>query len=255
VISESPQSARSLGRKRGNVKIANLAVARATDAEPLKRQMLAEHAYERLKELILDRHIAPDSWMAVDVLARDLGVSPTPIREAMGRLERDGLIRKMENGRYRTEPLLTRASFDQLYDVRLQLEPFAAESAAKYISNAELAVLRKIELSMHAAPTGNVYAQFAQFTAANAAFHELIAKAARNQFLYDAIYRLHSHHRLAQLYLHHGIVDAAPALEEHAAIVGALASRAARSACGLMRKHIERSRRQLQDLVEEGGMG
>ncbi len=236
------------------MKIASRAIARATDVEPLRRQMLAEHAYERLKELILDRHIAPDSWMAVDVLAHDLGVSPTPVREALGRLEQDGLIRKMENGRYRTEPLLTRATFNELYEVRLQLEPFAAGSAAKHITGEELILLREVELSMHTAPTGNVYAQFAQFTTANAAFHDIIAKAARNRFLYDAICRLHSHHRLAQLYLHHGIIDAEPALEEHAAIVDALTAHAARSARDLMRGHIERSRRQLQDLVAEEGM-
>ena len=227
-------------------------IARATEAEPLQRRMLADHAYERLKELILDRLIAPDSWMAIDVLARDLGVSPTPVREALGRLESDGLVRKMENGRYRTEPLLTRESFDQLYDVRLQLEPFAAGRAAACITEPELAQLRQVEQSMHAAPTGSVYAQFAQFTTGNAGFHEIIARAARNQFLYDVIDRLHSHHRLAQLYLHHGIVDAAPALEEHMAIVDALAARDTRAACDLMRAHIERSRRELQPLIAEG---
>jgi DNA-binding GntR family transcriptional regulator len=232
------------------VRAANL-IARATEAEPLQRRVLADHAYERLKELILDRHIEPDSWMAIDVLARDLGVSPTPIREALGRLESDGLVLKMENGRYRTEPLLTLASFEQLYDVRLQLEPFAAGQAAENISDEELAHLRQVEQSMHAAPTGSVYAQFAQFTAGNEGFHEIIAKAARNQFLYDAIDRLHSHHRLAQLYLHHGIVDAAPAIEEHMAIVAALVARNSSAARDLMRAHIERSRRELQPLIAD----
>jgi DNA-binding GntR family transcriptional regulator len=228
-------------------------VARATNAEPLQRRVLAEHAYERLKELILDRRIAPDSWMAIDVLARDLGVSPTPVREALSRLESDGLVRKMENGRYRTEPLLTRQSFEQLYAVRLQLEPFAAGLAAEQIGDAELAELRRVEQSMHAAPTGSVYSQFSQFTIGNADFHELIARAARNPFLYDAIDRLHSHHRLAHLYLHHGIVDAAPALAEHVGIVDALAARDPRRATELMRSHIERSRRELQPLIADAG--
>ena len=61
-----------------------------------------------LRALIFDRHIAPDSWMAIDVLARDLGVSQTPIREALARLESEGLVIRKENGRYRTEPLLTK---------------------------------------------------------------------------------------------------------------------------------------------------
>lgn len=230
-------------------KVASLVVARATDGQPLPRRVLADHAYERLRELILDRRIAPDSWMAIDVLARDLGVSPTPVREALARLESDGLVSKRENGRYRTEPLLTPLSFEHLYEVRLQLEPLAASRAAKHITDEELERLKAVELAMHAAPTGGVYAQFAQFTDGNAAFHDLIGRAAGNQFLYSSIQRLHSHHRLAHLYLNHGIIDAAPALREHAAIVEAIAARNARSARDLMRSHIERSRRQLQGLV------
>ena len=68
------------------------AVARAIESKPLARRVLADDAYETLKALIFDRHIAPDSWMAIDVLARDLGVSQTPIREALARLESEGLV-------------------------------------------------------------------------------------------------------------------------------------------------------------------
>jgi DNA-binding GntR family transcriptional regulator len=232
-----------------SLKAAGLPVARAAAAEPLERRALADHAYERLKGLILDRHIAPQSWMSIDTLARDLGVSPTPVREALARLESDGLVGKAANGRYRTEPLLTRASFDQLYDVRLQLEPFAAGRAARFIGEGALAQLRQADRAMRHAPTGSVYADFAQFTAGNAAFHDIVARAADNPFLYDAIYRLHSHHRLAQLYLYRGIVDAAPAIVEHAAILEAIAGRDEERASALMRTHIERSRHELQALI------
>jgi DNA-binding GntR family transcriptional regulator len=226
-----------------------LGVARAVDSKPLNRRILAEHAYETLRGLILDRHIAPESWMAIDVLARDLGVSQTPIREALARLESDGLVSKRENGRFRTEPLLTKSSFNNLYDVRLQLEPFAAGEAAKERTDDELIELRHAEALMRVAPTGGVYARFAEFTAGNAAFHAIIARAARNRFLSDAIHRLHSHHRLAHLYLHHGIVDAAPALEEHALIVEAIAKRDPQRSSDLMRAHIERSRHELERLI------
>ena len=226
-----------------------LDVAAHIDPRTIDRRVLADHAYERLRGMILDRVIEPESWMPIDVLARDLGVSQTPIREALARLESDGLVAKQDNGRYRTEPLLTRTSFDHLYDVRLQLEPFAAGEASKRIGAAELADLKRVERAMHGAPTGGVAAQFAEFTAANAAFHEIIARGAGNRFLFDAIDRLHSHFRLAQLYLHHGIVDAAPALREHAEIVEAIAARDATRATTLMRHHIERSRHELEGLI------
>jgi DNA-binding GntR family transcriptional regulator len=176
-------------------------------------------------------------------------VSQTPIREALARLERDGLVTKQENGRYRTEPLLTRTSFDHLYDVRLQLEPFAASEAARCISSEDLERLKAADQAMRRAPTGNIASQFAEFTAGNAAFHDIIARAAGNRFLFEAIDRLHSHYRLAQLYLHHGIVDAAPALREHAEIVQVIVARNAELAAERMRGHIERSRHQLEGLL------
>lgn len=224
-------------------------IARANDEKPLQRRVLADHAYERLKELIVSRQIAPMSWMVIDVLARDLGVSQTPVREALARLESDDLVRKMNNGRYRTEPLLTQDSFNHLYDVRLQLEPYAAGLAARHINDEELADLRKVEASMEAAPTGGDYAQFSRFNQANAIFHDLIAKFSQNPFLYGAISRLHSHQRIAHLYVNHGIVDAGPAVKEHTEIVAAIAAHDVNSAADAMRTHIERSRRYLQKLI------
>ena len=188
--------------------------------------------------------------MAIDVLARDLGVSQTPIREALARLESDGLVIRRENGRYRSEPLLTRDSFQALYKVRLLLEPSAAGEAALHIDKVMLDELRAAERALHVAPTGSVYAKFAQFMAGNAAFHDIIARAAGNRFLFEAIHRLRSHQRLAQLYLHHGIVDAGPALEEHKAIFAAIESGDRDSAADLMHQHIERSRKELEKLIE-----
>jgi DNA-binding GntR family transcriptional regulator len=225
------------------------ALARTLEMKPRDRWMLADHVYETLRGRILDRHIEPESWMAIDALARDLNVSQTPVREAMARLESDGLVSKQENGRYRTEPLLTTTSFNHLFDVRLQLEPFAAAEAARHIRVGELDELRAVAASMRYAPTGTVYAKFAEFTNGNATFHRLIALASRNELLAEAIQRLHSHHRLAQLYLHHGIVDAAPALQEHAAIVDAVAAGDDGAAAALMRAHIERSRGELAGLI------
>lgn len=221
-----------------------------SEPRPHDRLVLADHAYETLRGLILDRQITPESWMAIDALARDLGISQTPIREALARLASDGLVARQANGRYRTEPLLTKTSFNKLYDVRLQLEPFAAGEAAKQIAPDELAALKLVEASMRKAPIGNVSAKFSDFTAGNATFHAIIATATRNPFLLKAINDLHSHYRLAQLYLHHGVVDAAPALEEHAQILGAIAQGKARQSVELMRAHIKRSRRELETLID-----
>ncbi|MDQ1690891.1 MAG: hypothetical protein QOD87_999, partial [Pseudonocardiales bacterium] len=55
------------------------------------RPSLSDDVYEAIKALIMNHAIAPGSRLSIDQLARDLAVSPTPIREALARLESDGL--------------------------------------------------------------------------------------------------------------------------------------------------------------------
>ena len=95
------------------------------------RQILTDGVYEAVKELVMDQHIEPRSRVNIDKLARDLGVSPTPVREALARLESDGLVIKEPLRGYSIAPLLDRAAFEELYEVRLLLEPHVARRAGE----------------------------------------------------------------------------------------------------------------------------
>jgi DNA-binding GntR family transcriptional regulator len=214
----------------------------------LERRALAIDAYDVLKGMVLDRRVEPGGRMAIDVLAAELGVSQTPIREALARLESDGFVQRSSNGRYHAASYLTEEEFNHLFDVRLQLEPFSAAQAASKISEAELAELTRLDGEMRDAPTGGVYEEFGPFAALNSKFHELIAAATRNPFLVQAIERLHSHHRIAQLYYHRGVIDAPHALTEHGRILSAIRRRDRDDAAEQMRWHIERSRQELRPL-------
>lgn len=214
----------------------------------IERRALSVDAYDVLKGMVMDRKIEPGGRMAIDVLAAELGVSQTPIREALVRLESDGLVVRGPNGRYRAAPYLTEADFNHLFDVRLQLEPFSAAEAASKITEDELSELTRLDGEMHDAPTGGVYAEYWTFAAMNSKFHELIAAATHNPFLVQAIGRLRSHHRIAQLYYRRGVIDASDAIAEHGRIVAAIRRRDREDAAEQMRQHIERSRRELQPL-------
>lgn len=219
----------------------------------LERRVLADDAYETLKALILDQAVPPDSAMSIDALADDLGVSQTPVREALLRLEGDGLVIKRENGRYRTAPLLGSEMFEHLYEARLQLEPFAASLAAQHVTPAQLDILRRADGEMSKAPTGGVSAEYGQFAALDARFHDTVATASGNPYVRDAIHRLHSHYALARLYRHHGVIDAPAAVGEHHSILSAIESRDGRAAGERMRNHIERSRLHLRALIRGSG--
>lgn len=206
-----------------------------------QRLPLSDGVYESVKGLIMDHTVAPGDRVNIDALARQLGVSPTPVREALARLESDGLVRKRPLAGYTTTPLLTRAEFDELFEMRLLLETATAERAAKgAVDPAELDRLRaEADLPDQAAgATG--YAGFAAFTTQDARFHNLVAERAGNRLLHDAVVRLHSHlhlHRLDFPTAHYGV----SAIEHHRIVdaIGAGDPAAARTA---MRQHVTRAR-------------
>ena len=81
--------------------------------------------------MVMDHVVRPGERMSIDGLAARLSVSPTPVREALARLEALGLARKEPLRGYRATPLLTRTQLDDLFDFRLLVEPWAAGRAAE----------------------------------------------------------------------------------------------------------------------------
>src|SRR5437764_3358648 len=108
----------------------------------LRREILADGVYEAIKSLIMDQRIEPGAKINMDSLARELQVSPTPVREALARLESDGLVTKRPLAGYTAASLLDAAGVDELFELRLLLEPAAARWAAQAIDNAALAELQ-----------------------------------------------------------------------------------------------------------------
>src|SRR5690606_18696518 len=123
----------------------------------------------------------------IEALARRLEVSPTPVREALARLEADGLVRKRPLAGYTATPLLTRAEFDELVEMRLILEPAAARRvAARDLPAADLARLRTEARLPDPVPGERGFAAIAAFTAQDARFHHLLAEWSGNRMLHAA---------------------------------------------------------------------
>lgn len=101
---------------------------------------LADRAYTELRSAIMDRRLAPGSAIVEAELAEMLGVSRTPVREALRRCELEGYLTRHENGRLVVE-LPTAEMVEQLFVVRVMIEDYAVRQAATRISEAELASL------------------------------------------------------------------------------------------------------------------
>ena len=113
---------------------------------------LVEEVCSRIRADIMSLKIPPGARISVDNLARELGVSQTPIREALSMLEARGLVTKKYLVGYCSAPKLNRRQFEKLYDIRLVLEPHAAGLAAL---NMPLVDLQELDILVRGMDPGN----------------------------------------------------------------------------------------------------
>jgi DNA-binding GntR family transcriptional regulator len=209
---------------------------------------LAEEAYEAIFAQLMVLRIAPGSRITVDNLARELNVSQTPIREALGRLEGEGLVVKTHLIGYSAAPQITRRRFDELYDLRLLLEPEAALRAARALDDERLTTLREIAGVMSRKQDGDERLRYSAFARQDAVFHDRILEFAGNELVRQTLAHQHTHFHIFRLMFHSRVTE--EALEEHEALLTAFAARDGKAAKRAMRDHIERSRDRLVPAFE-----
>lgn len=140
--------------------------------------------YERIRRAIIEGEHPPGSRLVEQRLAEDLGVSRTPVREALRRLDAEGLV-VVEPNRGAQVPERSAAEVADLYDARSRLEAYAAELAAARRDDRDLAALDAALAAFDAAVTSvrgrrATLAQARRLDAANAAFHGALVVAGRH---------------------------------------------------------------------------
>ncbi|AJR23604.1 MULTISPECIES: GntR family transcriptional regulator [Sphingobium] len=184
---------------------------------------LVERAYEHLLSMLMTVKIAPGERIPIDTVARQLGISQTPIREALSQLEAEKLVYKTTNVGYRASPQMTPEEVHDLYTLRLLIEPYAAARAAEQIDDETLSVLQSIQADMDAVVERDEQA-YARFAEADAQLHRLIAKGSGNRLIEETIERLHAHLQIFRSLYQNSAQPNAPevAAREHQAIIAAL---------------------------------
>jgi len=205
-----------------------------------QRQALGDDVYEAIKGLVMD-HV-----VSIDGLARDLQVSQTPVREALARLEADGLLTKAPLRGYSTTPLLTRDELEDLFGLRLLLEPWGAARAAQQSGPADLQRLRDEVASVGEAPDGGSYEHYKAMAVHDARFHALMLELAGNAAVRAAFERTHCHMHMFRL--HYGQGLGGQAIAEHQDIVGAVETGDAGLAEAAMRAHLLASQARLMEV-------
>ncbi len=213
---------------------------------PKKRGILREKAFLMLKDAILSGTLQRGERLSEVRLMRDFGIGRTPLREALNRLEREGLVVSQPNSGYSVTNLDIDAVCELLV-VREGLDAIAAELAVQTSTDADLAALSEVMAEIDALdrahqPTPEVYARELEL---GLKVHEVILAATRNTALIEITQRVYDQLRLALWVEVRWVEQWSSAVAEHRAIVDAMLARDAPRASEAARAHIRSSRRNM----------
>ena len=209
---------------------------------------LAEHVYQLLKADVINDQFAAGDRIVIESVAIRLGVSPTPVREALARLAGEQLVSFRAYVGYSALPPLSPAELLDLFEAREVIECAGAVRAVERSTDADLARLREFDARIRAGHYGkDRYSEFVAFVNDNQRFHETLLDAARNPELRRAFDALNYEARIARVTRGRGIPDLGLICDEHSAIIAALAARDAEALQNAVSAHARESHQRLAD--------
>ena len=179
---------------------------------------LSEKVYAVLKEKILKRELRPGEKVLIDEIAHQLGVSRTPVKDAVNRLAVEGLVEKVaRRGTFVTQ--LTSRDVVELFDLRLLLELYAAEKILeKGKAELFLAEMGKCMANMEKAINGDEYLDYEAFMSWDRDLHLSLIRLAANNHLLQIYQGLNIHIQIARAHYLNSVEGALQAQQEHEAI-------------------------------------
>jgi DNA-binding GntR family transcriptional regulator len=196
----------------------------------------ADRAYAALKDVIvtLDIYDKPgDVRLDERQIANDLGISRTPVREAMAQLEREGFVRSVpRRGIYVVRK--TRAEVSELIIAWAALESMAARLITQNASDREIAELRQMFAKFE---NGELHARLDEYSDVNIEFHQTIIRLSRNNVLIDLAENLFTHMRMIRRKTIGEEDRADRSIRDHMNIIQAIEARDTERAEDLVRNH------------------
>jgi DNA-binding GntR family transcriptional regulator len=151
-----------------------------------RSQSLRQQVYQALRQIILSGDLASGERIVETKLAEQLQVSRTPIREAIGQLQREKLIVSNPKGGFKVATLSIQDAI-QLYDCRIALERLSAAGACELATRQQLEKLEKYVLLAESAQSQSNKSDSFKLLEIDYQFHHLIAKSSGNQWLLNLL--------------------------------------------------------------------
>jgi DNA-binding GntR family transcriptional regulator len=199
----------------------------------------SDFAYTRVRELILSGELEPGAVINQAILARQIGISTTPLREALKRLKQQGLVELDAHRDARVTPLDPEEARD-LLEVRRALDPLAASLAADRRTKQDVAEMRAALEGLEALASNPTVQQLV----AHRRFHAAIYRASHNALLaetLDGLWDTADRYRRHGLQVERSAEEIATKANEHTLLFEAIVEGDGATAADVMRAHIQTS--------------
>jgi len=190
--------------------------------EPLKHADLAEQTYDAVRKRILRRELETGQQIPIDTVAAELGVSRTPVIDAMKRLATEGLVEiRARRGCFVRE--LTMADMREIFEIREAAELYSVRLVIRDGRHGALAdTLEHAYAEMERSTSGDLYTDYDDFTEWDRAFHLAIVGASGNQRLMELYRNLHVHLHIMRVHYFRQLEAALQVNSDHRAIIDAI---------------------------------
>jgi GntR family transcriptional regulator, vanillate catabolism transcriptional regulator len=206
-------------------------------------------AWEQVRRRILTGQLAAGERLVAQRLAEDLGLSRTPVKEALGSLEREGLVTRAENWGYRVRVISVRDAQD-VFEARQVVETANSFHAASRASDSQLRAMAKC---LQEAQGRLKRSRVMEFQQASRQVHEQIAEASGNRMLIRMFRQLNDLVMLVAITSLRALPDRAThILSENRSIVDAIKARDPDLAAERTRRHIEAGHTALRKVLAQG---
>ena len=197
----------------------------------------SDKAYDAIRDMIVDGVFAPGDHLSEEHLSAEIGVSRTPVREALRRLEGDYFVAIRANRGARVIGWEA-ADVADLFQLRAIVEGFAARCAAERANADEVAAMRAEIEVIDKALTGRASPDIDRFLAANSRFHQHLSGAAKNSRLSEIIKSLVAQAVVVRTAKRYSIEELRRSNFHHREMVDAIEARDGALAETIMKSHI-----------------
>jgi DNA-binding GntR family transcriptional regulator len=226
-------------------------------AEPIenagKKLSLVDDAYRKLKDAIRENDFSPGYQGSEQEIASRLGMSRTPVHEAVIRLQEEGLVRVLPR-RGVVVCAISAVDMREIYGVIIALEAAAAELLAERPSQERLSTARELEAANKAMENALKKDDLITWAKADESFHKLLIEHSGNQRLLRMYHTIMDQSHRARMITLRIRPKPEGSVREHRAIVDAIKKGSPSEARELAKQHRVRARNQLVPLLEQIGL-